>query len=89
MSEVRAVWGQSLLGPKLLVPLHVKVITKLGFLLLVLELGLTFAEPRPPLLWRQDIQVHRHLWREDVYSLSGRYQDLLQTSAPLVQISTL
>lgn len=76
-SEVRAVWGQSLLGPKLLVPLHVKVVTKLWLLLLVSELGLPFAEPRPPLLWGQDIQVHRHLWREGVYSLSGRDQDLL------------
>ena len=58
----------SLFGPKLLVLLHIKVVTELWLLLLLFDLGLSFPEPCTPLLWGQRVQVHRHLrGGRDVY----------------------
>ena len=52
----------SLFSPKLLVLLHIKVVSELWLLLLLFELALSFSESCTPFLWGQGVQVHRHLW---------------------------
>lgn len=52
----------SLFGPKLLVLLHIKVVSELWLLLLLFQLALSFSESCTPFLWGQGVQVHRHLW---------------------------